>query len=99
MFMLKSLFSLAEDEGSKCQRIQRVEQSPLVVFFPTSVETNLGFCVQGPYCTTTNRENVPEHDKWNRYLAQETASLLVEKSPMASRSESPEYGRTTLLAT
>ena len=71
-------FFLVEDEGSKCQRIQRVEQSPLVVFFPTSVETNLGFCVQGPYCTTTNRENVPEHDKWNRYLAQETASLLVE---------------------
>ena len=28
--------------------ISRVEESPLVVFFPTVVSTNLGFLVQGP---------------------------------------------------
>ena len=71
-------FFQVQDEESKCQRIQRVEQSPLVVFFPTAVETNLGFFVQGPYRTTTSRETVPEHDEWNRCLARETASLLVE---------------------
>ena len=71
-------FFQVQDEGSKCQWIQRVEHSPLVVFFPTAVETNLGFFVQGPYRTTTSRENVPEHDEWNKCLVQETASLLIE---------------------
>ncbi|HNG81506.1 MAG TPA: hypothetical protein PLW24_18675, partial [Burkholderiaceae bacterium] len=32
-----------------------VAASPLVVFFPTAVETNLGFLVQGPYKTTPTR--------------------------------------------
>ncbi len=67
-----------ENEQSKCQRIRRVEHSPLVVFFPTAVETSLGFFVQGPYRTTTNRENVPEHDEWNKRLVAETILLLVE---------------------
>ena len=71
-------FFQVQDEESKCQRIQRVQPSPLVVFFPTAVETNLGFFVQGPYRTATSRETVQEHDEWNRYLARETALLLVE---------------------
>lgn len=52
--------------------------SPLVVFFPTAVETNLGFLVQGPYRTTPSRDNVPRHDPWNKYLVEVTAELLVE---------------------
>lgn len=66
------------DEKSKRQQIKRVEHSPLVVFFPTIVETNLGFFVQGPYRTTPSREDVPEHDEWNKRLVRETALLLVE---------------------
>ena len=67
------------DEQSKCQRIQRVEHSPLVAFLPTAVETKLGFFVQGPYRTTTNRENLSaEHEEWNKHLVRETASLLME---------------------
>ena len=50
----------------------------LVVFFPTIVETHLGFLVQGPYRTTPSRDNVPRNDPWNQYLVQESAKLLVE---------------------
>jgi hypothetical protein len=53
------------------------ETSPLVVFFPTQKETFLGFLVQGPYRTTPARDNVPEHDEWNRALVGETAALLT----------------------
>lgn len=55
-----------------------VATSPLVVFFPTAVETNLGFFVQGPYRTTPSRDNIPRHDSWNKYLVEETSGLLVE---------------------
>ena len=52
--------------------------SPLVVFFPTVVESHLGFLVQGPYRTTPSRDNIPPGEPWNQYLVKETASLLVE---------------------
>lgn len=39
-------------------RIVPVAHSPLVVFFPTVLETNLGFVLQGPYRTTLSRDNV-----------------------------------------
>ena len=58
--------------------VQPLPTSPLVVFFPTVVETHLGFLVQGPYRTTPSRENIPPGDPWNQHLVQETASLLVE---------------------
>jgi hypothetical protein len=53
------------------------QESPLVVFFPTQKETFLGFLIQGPYRTTPARDNVPEHDPWNQFLAGETAALLA----------------------
>jgi hypothetical protein len=71
-------FSLTQDEQSRRESIRRVERSPLVVFFPTVVETHLGFLVQGPYRTTPSRDNVPRNDPWNQRLVGETASLLVE---------------------
>ena len=55
-----------------------VATSPLVVFFPTAVETNLGFLVQGPYKTTPSRDNIPRHEPWNKHLVVQTAELLVE---------------------
>ena len=60
------------------QRIQRVDDSSLVVFFPTERETHLGFRIQGPYRTVPNRGDVPQNDIWNRRLVRETASLLRE---------------------
>lgn len=58
--------------------VQPITDSPLVVFFPTVVSTNLGFLVQGPFRTTPSRDNVPRGDSWNQLLLRETASLLVE---------------------
>src|SRR3546814_1729490 len=58
--------------------VQPVAASPLVVFFPTVVPTNLGFLVQGPYRTTPSRDNIPRGEQWNQHLVKETSSLLVE---------------------
>jgi hypothetical protein len=71
-------FSVAQDDGSRHKRLQRVNRSPLVVFFPTVLETHLGFLLQGPYRTTPSRDNVPGTDKWNQHLVAETAVLLVD---------------------
>ena len=58
--------------------VRAVKRSPLVVFFPTVVETGLGFLIQGPYRTTPSRDNLPPRDKWNRTCVQETGALLIE---------------------
>lgn len=58
--------------------VQSLAKSPVVAFFPTVVESHLGFLVQGPYRTTPSRDNIPPGDPWNQYLVGETASLLVE---------------------
>jgi hypothetical protein len=52
--------------------------SPLVVFFPTVVESHLGFLVQGPFRTTPGRDNIPPADPWNQYLVSEITTLVVE---------------------
>ena len=71
-------FWVVQEKGSRRKQIQRVERSPLVVFFPTVLETHLGFLVQGPYRTTPSRDNVPRFDVWNQHLVNETAALLVD---------------------
>ena len=58
--------------------VQALATSPLVVFFPTVVESHLGFLVQGPYRTTPSRDNIPPGEPWNQHLVKETSSLLVE---------------------
>lgn len=58
--------------------VQPLAKSPLVVFFPTVVESHLGFLVQGPYRTTPSRDNIPPGDPWNQHLVTETSGLLVE---------------------
>lgn len=65
-------FSLEDD------RIVRVPHSPLIVFFPTVVETHLGFLVQGPYRTTTSRESILSRDLWNQHCVAETGHLLAD---------------------
>ena len=69
-------FSCLETPAAGGQRIRRVARSPLVVFFPTAVETHLGFLLQGPYRTTPSRDNIPRDDAWNRSLVKQTAALL-----------------------
>lgn len=58
--------------------VQPLAKSPLVVFFPTVVESHLGFLVQGPFRTTPSRDNIPPSEPWNQQLVNETSSLLVE---------------------
>ncbi|MCX6842046.1 MAG: DUF3883 domain-containing protein [candidate division WOR-3 bacterium] len=70
-------FSLAKEGEAQREEVRRVSSSPLVAFFPTALETNLGFLVQGPYRTTPSRENVPPGDPWNKELLRKTAELLV----------------------
>ncbi len=60
------------------QRFQRLDDPTLFAYFPTERETHCGFLVNGPYRTTLNRENVPDHDEWNRRLVAGTASLLID---------------------
>lgn len=72
-------FSLYANKDSPVRwSVQPVAVTPLVVFFPTVVPTNLGFLVQGPYRTTPSRDNIPRGDLWNQYLVKETAGLLVD---------------------
>jgi len=58
--------------------VHPLAKSPLVVFFPTVVESHLGFLVQGPYRTTPSRDNIPPGDPWNQHLVEETSILLLE---------------------
>ena len=60
------------------RNIQPVSDSRLVVFFPTTLETHLGFLMQGPYQTTPSRDNVPSHAAWNQHLVEETSVLMVD---------------------
>lgn len=72
-------FSLTSVKGAHGRwSVEPLATSALVVFFPTVVETHLGFLVQGPYRTTPSRETVPPDDQWNQHLVNEAASLLVE---------------------
>ncbi|UZR28061.1 sacsin N-terminal ATP-binding-like domain-containing protein [Methylococcus mesophilus] len=71
-----SLVAVKDDPGRWV--VQPLAKSPLVVFFPTVVESHLGFLVQGPYRTTPSRDNIPPGEPWNQHLVKETSSLLVE---------------------
>ena len=71
-------FRVAQDEDSGQTKVVPVSPSPLVVFFPTVLETHLGFVLQGPYRTTPSRDNVPRHDPWNQHCIEETAGVLSD---------------------
>jgi hypothetical protein len=62
-------FDLAKPGEDGKESIVRLERSPLVVFFPTELETHLGFLLQGPYRTTPSRDLVPHRDAWNRHVS------------------------------
>lgn len=67
----------AEDKaGKNPERIVKVQDSPLVVYFPTEKATRFGFLIQGPYRTTPSRDNIPKDDEWNETLVKETAELI-----------------------
>jgi hypothetical protein len=71
-------FRLEEEDKSRKnpERIIKVQDSPLVVYFPTEKATRFGFLIQGPYRTTPSRDNIPKDDKWNETLVRKTAELV-----------------------
>jgi len=72
----------AQDKaGKNPERIIKIKDSPLVVFFPTEKETRFGFLVQGPYRTTPSRDNIPKDDEWNKMLVKETSELIRDIIP------------------
>jgi len=71
-------FALSKQNGEEQEAVKSLKNSPLVVFFPTVLETHLGFLVQGPYRTTPSRDNVPRKDPWNQHCLSETTTLLLE---------------------
>lgn len=75
---VEAAYRLEKDTKTKTEQIVPVQDSHLVVFFPTEKETHLRFLVQGPYRTTPARDNVPKDDPLNQRLIQETATLIVE---------------------
>lgn len=74
---LEVAFRLGRTEDNKI-KIVKEPNSKLVVFFPTEKVTFLNFLIQGPYKTTSNRENIPFDDEQNRSFLLETASLVAD---------------------
>jgi hypothetical protein len=58
----------------------------LAVTFPTGQATDAGLVVDGPYITTSARDNVLRHDRWNTDLVLATAALLAESLIMLRES-------------
>ncbi len=71
-------FAQDKNEDKDSPSVHPIDDSTLVVFFPTIVPTNLGFLIQGPYRTTPSRDNVLHNKRWNQYLLHETATLLID---------------------
>ena len=53
-------FQLEADAKDEKESIKKINDAPLVVYFPTEKATRLGFLIQGPYRTTLARDNIPE---------------------------------------
>lgn len=71
-------FRLQNSTHDQAEEVVKVDDSPLIVYFPTEKPTRLGFLVQGPYRTTPSRDNIPKDDDWNTKLLRETAILATE---------------------
>ncbi|MEJ7823350.1 MAG: hypothetical protein WKF85_13590 [Chitinophagaceae bacterium] len=79
--LIKIAFQLSSDK----KNVIACEKSPLFVFFPTKIETNLKFLVHAPFYTTPARENIQEGDNLinieadhrNEELKLELGKLLV----------------------
>jgi hypothetical protein len=71
-------FRLKVDPARERRWIRRISRSMLYVFFPTVIETHLGFLLQGPLRTTPSRDAVPPDDEWNIHCVQAAGDLLAD---------------------
>ena len=70
-------YTIGKNKDSN-ETIVPLEDSKLIVFFPTEKITFLNFLIQGPFRTTPNRENIPLDDDQNSQLIDEIAELAAE---------------------
>lgn len=57
--------------------VKGLRESLLHVYFPTRVETGLGFLVHGPFESTPARDNILSNSAWNDLLLTELAGLAA----------------------
>jgi len=65
------------DESGETEVIRTCKQA-LFVLFPTTVETRLGFLMNGPFRTPAHRETVSQDDTFNQFLVKEIANVLCQ---------------------
>jgi hypothetical protein len=70
-------FKLETNGKDQTENISKIKDSPLVVYFPTQIDTRFGFLVQGPYDTVASRSSIEDNNR-NKSLIQETTVLLTE---------------------
>lgn len=73
-------FKIEQDDETEKEYIENINESRLIAFFETKVETNLGLLIQGPYKTTTARDSIkdPKYNELNQELIILTAELISE---------------------
>ncbi len=69
-------FKLVKDAESKKDTIQKLTTSPLVAYFPTELDTRLGFLLQGPFRTTPARDNLLKEDQCNINLVKVAVDFI-----------------------
>ena len=71
-------YRLHIDDSGNPESIEKENNTQLVVYFPTEKETKMGVMLQGPFHTTSARENILHDDNWNSRLIAEIAELVVD---------------------
>lgn len=76
---IAAAFNLQRESNSSAETIKPTKSSPLIVFLPTGLETDLHFLIHGPYLTTPARDNILKEDcEENAALINLTARLVAE---------------------
>lgn len=77
-FNVEAGFKIEKEKETEKEFIQRLTDSPLVVYFPTAIQTGFGFLIQGPYRTTPARDNIVEKNSLNTLILHQTGELVVQ---------------------
>ena len=82
-FTVKVAYSIKKDKDDKT--IVHIDRSPLTAFFPTALETGLGFLIHGPFASTPARDNIESDSDWNCLLLNELAKLVTDSLSVCRR--------------
>jgi hypothetical protein len=74
-----------DENGAELISPISINDSKLVVFFPTERATYLNFLIQAPFKTTPNREGIPLDDPQNVILLDHAAQLVSESIPIIKK--------------